>query len=782
MGARTVNHQGTPGVVWLVGRSRRHVGNARRALAPYHDVDTFAGGRDVLARLARGVRPTIMAIDGRMPRRAAAAIVASVREVWDNDAFPLLVISETEREQDIAGWLAAGVNDCLTRPFGAVELVSRVSALMRLQRLYEQLVRERIERDVQDTLRRFRTIADALPHILWMCRGDGAVEYYNSRWSSYTGGGVSLLRLGWARVLHPEDVPRFMSRWDECRRTGEDFDIEARLRRHDGAYRWHLHRARAIRYAGARAITRWIGTCTDVDDLKRAEAEAAALVGGAPLGIGLLDRDLRWRRVNEALAAMSGLPREALVGRGVEEVAPELQAVLEPLCRAVLSSGEPLVNHEIAGGTPAAPHAERHYLVNGYPVRIGDEIIGLAALILDITERKRAERRAEEASRLKDEFLATMSHELRTPLNAILGWATMMSRGLVPEGRRAHAIAVIERNARAQAQLIEDLLDISRITSGELRLETTPVAPLSIVESSLDVVQPAAEAKKIRLERALDRRALTVMADPDRLRQIVLNLLTNAVKFTREGGEIRTSLRRAGRSVEIAVEDNGQGISRDFLPYVFERFRQADASTTREHGGLGLGLAIARHLVELHGGTIEARSEGEGRGATFLVRLPLVASRLDEQGARPAEPSREPPPTVVRADLAGLRVVVVEDDVDACEMLGSALAQCRAHVELAVGAAQGLELVRRLRPDLLLADIAMPGEDGYALIRSVRALSPEDGGKTAAIAVTACAGEEDRARALGAGFDLHVAKPVDLSQLLALVGRIAVRAQMLEER
>ncbi|KYF47850.1 hypothetical protein BE08_26450 [Sorangium cellulosum] len=778
-----MNHQGTPGVVWLVGRRRRHVRQARRALAAHHDIAIFAGGRDVLARLARGIRPALMAIDDRLPCRSAAAIIASVREVWDDDAFPLLVISEAGREQHLAGWLAAGVTDCLVRPFGSIELVSRISLLMRHQRLYEQLVRERIERDVQDTLRRFRTIADALPHILWMSRGDGSIEYYSGRWSSYTGGGVSLLRLGWAHVLHPEDVPRFMSRWDECRRTGEDLDVEARLRRHDGAYRWHLHRARALRHPGARAITRWIGTCTDIDDLKRAEAEAAALVGGAPLGIGLLDRDLRWRQVNEALAAMSGLPREALLGRGVDEVAPELKASLEPLYRGVLSSGEPLVNHEIAGGARAAPDAERHYLVNGFPVRIGNEIIGLAALVLDITERKRAERRAEEASRLKDEFLATMSHELRTPLNAILGWATMMSRGLVSEGRRAHAIAVIERNARAQAQLIEDLLDISRITSGELRIETSPVEPRSIVESALDVVQPAAEAKKIRIERALEGHALTVMADADRLRQVVLNLLTNAVKFTREGGEIRTGLRGAGGAVEISVEDTGQGIPHDFLPYVFERFRQADASTTREHGGLGLGLAIARHLVELHGGAIEARSEGEGRGATFVVRLPLVASHLDEQDGPRAEPScQPPPPTVVRADLAGLKVLVVEDDMDAREMLGSALAQCRAHVELAVGAAQGLELVRRLRPDLLLADIAMPGEDGYALIRNVRALSPEDGGKIAAIAVTASASEEDRARALGAGFDLHVPKPVDLSEFLTLVGRLAGRAQSLEDR
>ncbi|WP_437751183.1 ATP-binding protein [Sorangium sp. So ce1389] len=784
MQGRTIMDQASVGNVWLVGRSSRQVKKARRVLARHHDVEIFAGAGPVLDRLTRGVRPNVMAVDDRVPRRSIASVVACVRERWDQDAFPLLIISGPGSEQDLAGWLDAGVNDCLTRPFGAVELVARVTSLLRHQRLREKLARERIAEEMQESSQRFRMIANLLPHSLWMSRQDGTIEYYNSRWSDYAGGGIEHLRVGWAAVLHPEDAPRFLSRWDECRKTGEDFDIEARVRRHDGAYRWHLHRARALRFRyPAGAIYRWIGTCTDIDDLKRAEAEAAALIGGAPIGIGLLDGELRWLQVNEALAAMSGLPREALLGRRIDEVAPELEARLGPLYRGVLSSGEPLLSQEVTDGAQAGPNAARHYLVNGCPVRIGSDIIGLATLILDITERKRAERRAEEASRLKDEFLATVSHELRTPLNAILGWAAMMSSGLFSEERRGHAIKVIERNARAQTQLIEDLLDVSRITSGKLRMEATPVEPLSVVESALDVVQPAAEAKQLRLERALERGApLTVVADPGRLQQIVWNLLSNAVKFTPEGGTVRTSLRRAGKLVEISVEDSGRGIPADFLPHVFERFRQADASATREHAGLGLGLAIVRHLVELHGGTIEARSGGGGQGATFVVRLPLAEPRPGAQGERPEGPSRKPRLTAFEEDLAGLRVLVVDDERDAREVLGSALAHCRAQVELAWGAVQGLELVRRLRPDLLLADIAMPGEDGFTLIRKIRALPPEEGGRVAAIAVTASASEEDRGRALRAGFDLHLPKPVDLPTLLTFIGRLAGRVQIEEER
>jgi signal transduction histidine kinase/CheY-like chemotaxis protein len=394
-----------------------------------------------------------------------------------------------------------------------------------------------------------------------------------------------------------------------------------------------------------------------------------------------------------------------------------------------------------------------------------------------LLERERTVRAAaERASAMKDEFLATLSHELRTPLTAILGWARMLQRPGVTEGDRDRGLSIIDRNTRAQIQLIEDLLDMSRITSGRLHLDTRPVAPATFIEAALETVRPAAEAKGIEMATRLEPGAGPVAGDPDRLQQVVWNLLANAIKFTGEGGRVEVELRRLGSAIEISVSDSGIGMAPEFLPHVFDRFRQADGSTTRAVGGLGLGLAIVKQLVELHGGSVRAESPGPERGATFTVQLPALALRTDAGGDWLDPGTAGPALEFRRLDLSGIAVLVVDDDVDARELIERALADCHAVVWAAGTAAEALELVERVRPQVLVSDIGMPGVDGYELLRRVRGLGLVRGGGVPAVALTAFARSEDRTRALRAGFLAHVPKPVDPSELIATVASVVGRA------
>jgi signal transduction histidine kinase/CheY-like chemotaxis protein len=428
---------------------------------------------------------------------------------------------------------------------------------------------------------------------------------------------------------------------------------------------------------------------------------------------------------------------------------------------------------------------------NGVPQHAADgTLTGYIGSALDITERKEAEverqnalvaeqaarAEAERVSRMKDEFMATLSHELRTPLNAILGWSHLIGSGHLGAEETRQGIETIERNARLQTQLIEDLLDMSRIISGKIRLDVQRVDLMSVIEAAVEAVRPAAEAKEIRLHKVLDSLPAPMTGDPGRLQQVLWNLLSNSVKFTPKGGRVQVLLERIDSHIEITVSDNGQGIRPEFLPHVFERFRQEDASTTRRHGGLGLGLGIAKNLVELHGGTIHAKSPGEGHGATFVVSLPLTAVQDDApfQEKRRARATREYSEMDV-PDLHGLKVLVVDDEVDARDLIERLLKDCGVEVVTADTAAQALQCLQRENPGVLLSDIGMPIEDGYALIRQVRALPAEQGGNVPAIALTAFARTEDRRRALLAGFQMHLAKPVEPAELLAVVANVAGR-------
>ena len=386
-------------------------------------------------------------------------------------------------------------------------------------------------------------------------------------------------------------------------------------------------------------------------------------------------------------------------------------------------------------------------------------------------------RQAEESGRLKEEFLATISHELRTPLNAILGWARMLRSGQLSDDNAAKALDTIERNARAQAQLIDDLLDVSRIVTGKLRMDVRPTDPNSFIDAAVEAVRPAAEAKGVRIQKIVDTGAVSVTGDPVRLQQIVWNLLSNAIKFTPRNGRVQIRLERVDSHVEIVVNDTGQGIEADFLPHVFDRFRQADQRASRQHGGMGLGLAIVRHLVELHGGSVDARSPGEGQGATFTVLLPITpVYHVDLNGERVHPAARDLLPTTEYADrLDGLRVMVVDDESDTRELLKQGLEFCGAIVTLAASATEALEELNKTKLDVLISDIGMPGEDGYDLIKQVRMLPIESGGRIPAIALTAYTRVEDRLHALRSGYHMHVPKPVELAELVAVAASLVRR-------
>ena len=388
-----------------------------------------------------------------------------------------------------------------------------------------------------------------------------------------------------------------------------------------------------------------------------------------------------------------------------------------------------------------------------------------------LEREQRARRDAEAASRLKDEFLMTLSHELRTPLTAIYGWVRMLSTNVIPPTERERALATIERNALAQARLIDDLLDVSRAISGKLRLERRPVNVAEIVRAAIDTVTPAVDAKGIRLLTTIDEAAGVIVADPDRVQQVIWNLLSNAIKFTPTDGVIDLAVSRHGSDVEIVVRDTGIGIHPEFVPYVFERFRQADVGSRRQYGGLGLGLAIVRHLVELHGGSVRAESAGEGLGATFRIVLPARAVRQDAVPAFPAVP--RPPHSPAGARLDGVRVLVVDDEADARDLFGSILRGAGAEVDLADSADRAIDILATRPPRVLVSDIEMPGRDGYELLETARARAGSSH-PFAAIAVTAYARDVDRERAIDAGFDLHLPKPVEPDDLIAAIASLAM--------
>jgi PAS domain S-box-containing protein len=511
------------------------------------------------------------------------------------------------------------------------------------------------------------------------------------------------------------------------------------------------------------------------------------LLNAAPLGMFLLDANLRFVEVNPVAVPVFGAPAGGLLGRDYGEVLralvapPEADALVETF-RRTLASGEPFGERERSVFRVDRGVTE-HYEWRVDRTTLPNGRHGLVCYFQDISDRVEARRErdhlleaeqnarqeAERANRLKDEFLATLSHELRTPLNAILGWSQILQRRKDDVPTVEQGIAAIGRSALAQTQLIEDLLDTSRIISGKLRLERRRTNAADVVAAAVESVMPSANAKHLRVTRRLDGPPAFVLADPARLQQVVWNLLTNAVKFTPDGGSVDVAVERREGRAAITVRDSGVGIPPEFLPAVFDRFRQADASHSRRYGGLGIGLTLVKQLVELHGGDVRAHSEGDGRGATFVVTLPLADERTADE---PAQPSRGP---LEDAVLEGVRVLYVDDDPNARELGERILGDRAARVRVARSAREALDLLQSDRPDVLVCDIGLPEIDGYELIRRVRQKTPEEGGRVPAVALTAFARPEDRRRALIAGYQSHVAKPVVPEDLVAVIATLAGR-------
>ena len=422
-----------------------------------------------------------------------------------------------------------------------------------------------------------------------------------------------------------------------------------------------------------------------------------------------------------------------------------------------------------------------HVSVSLSPIRAEDgTIIGVSKIARDVTEnmklvlKERAARQeAEAANRIKDEFLATLSHELRTPLNAIFGWVRMLQTGCLEPEKQQHALQVISRNCQAQLTLINDLLDMSRIVTGRVVLKARTLYVNDLIDAAVETVRPTATEKGVSIDFTYERDTPAVIGDAERLQQVVWNLLTNAVKFTEPGGRVEVRLYQAGSKVNVTVADDGIGIAPSALPHVFDRFRQEDSSTTRRHGGLGLGLAIVRHFVELHGGSVRAWSEGRGRGATFTVSLPVAAVRLPEATAETRDPW--PAPSLAASALKDVRVLVVDDDRDSCELLAEVLRRAGAQVFVAGTASEALGTLASDRPDVVVSDLGMPGEDGFALIKRIRALPDRVSAAVPVLALSAYTRRADEQFTSSAGFDAQLAKPVDPSTLVDAIARVMAR-------
>lgn len=582
-------------------------------------------------------------------------------------------------------------------------------------------------------------------------------------------------------------------------RSEELHSYEARLKARDGSIRHVLLSSNVYWENGEFVHTRCF--TRDITDQKRAEEASlhlAAIVQSSSDGIISKTLDGQILSWNEGAERIFGYRAEEVIGKSVTILIPPERMDEEPTILDKLRRGELIDHYETV--RVAKDGRSLNISLTVSPIKDSSgKVIAASKIARDITERKRAEAEltrllareqaaraeAESANRMKDEFLATVSHELRTPLTAIMGWSHMLRKGKLDDATLARAVETIDRNAKAQAQLVEDILDVSRMIMGKLRLNVGPVDVAAVINAAIDSVQLAADSKGIKLEVTLDPSARRTVGDASRLQQVVWNLVSNAIKFTPSGGRVAVRLERADPFVRIRVIDTGCGISPEFLPFVFDRFRQADGTPTRMHGGLGLGLAIAKHLVELHGGSAQADSAGDGQGATFTINLPLAMDQKQPKSHNKATSSLRLADVVERQpetlpSLDEVRVLLVDDDPDTLQILSVLLAEQRAKVQAASSVAEALEILQWYEPDVLVSDLAMPTEDGYALIDRLRALDERNGKQTPAVALTSYVRVADRTRALAAGFNLFVPKPVEPNELISAIAHLSETANPLK--
>ncbi|HEX8089905.1 MAG TPA: ATP-binding protein [Blastocatellia bacterium] len=641
----------------------------------------------------------------------------------------------------------------------------------------------------------YRLLVEAMNEGAVIMTGGGVVLYSNRAFAEMLKAPLAeIMGRDIRQFIVESDLPGYEKLLEQSQRSGRGKG-EVTLTAGDGAAVPAYFSLSAIQLNEAQSVCAVITNLTEhkrtqeliaserLERSLRAEAEASrqmivSVLESITDSFLTLDRDWRITDLNQRAASFFGKTSDELLGQKVFELFP--QAVggdIYKCYRQVMDEGIPMHFEAISNG------AGQWFEVHLYPVDGG-----VSAYFRDITDRKRAEEEreqllareqearevAEEANRVKDDFLATLSHELRTPLNAILGWTELLGANRRDSALLDRAVEVITRNAKAQAQLIEDILDVSRIIAGKFHLEMRMADLVPIIDNVIESLQPIADANGVQLRWSIDPLVEVVSCDPIRLQQVIWNLLSNAIKFTPPAGQVEIKLERVDSTAQITVTDTGEGISQEFLPYVFDRFRQSDSSYARQHSGLGLGLAIAHHVTQLHGGTIEARSAGKGLGATFTVKLPLAEvgtsliyfrqkrSEVGEQSAARSAPR-----------LDGVQVLVVEDDQDTREALRLILDSQGASAKVAATVSEGFKVLERWQPDVIVSDIGMPDEDGYVLIERLRTLPPEKGGRIPAIALTGYVGARDGERALSAGYQIYLAKPIQLDDLIESITSLA---------
>jgi PAS domain S-box-containing protein len=653
-----------------------------------------------------------------------------------------------------------------------IEDQKRVEALLR-----ESETGMRVERDFSNE------IIDTLPGVFYLFNRQGKFRLWNKNLKDISGHSDDEIALmAPLEFIVEEDRPAVERKIEEVFVSGEA-NIEARLLTINGLGVPYFFTGRRIVIDGQPHL---IGSGVDISERWRGEETAAylaAIVESSDDAIISTDLQGNIKSWNRGAERIYGYPADETIGKPITMLHPQDRWNEEPRILELIRMGDRIDHYETLRRRKDGTDIDISLTVSPILNHVGD-VIGASKTSRDITWRKRAEEEreqllarerdsrseAEEANRLKDEFLATISHELRSPLNAILGWARLLREPDMRGDQMDRALETIERNAQAQARLIEDLLDVSRIVSGKLSIQMRPVTLNSTVQSAVADLRLAAESKGIDLRLAEDEE-IKLIGDADRLQQVVWNLLSNAIKFTSEGGRVEVGLKRIGEHAELRVRDTGRGISPEFLPHVFDRFRQATRTDARSRAGLGLGLAIVRHIVEAHGGSVTAESAGVGLGSTFVCKLPLVG--VGQEVVPAIERQMTQLKVKATSSLKGIKVLVVDDDEDAREMLGAALNSYGAEVITAAGALKALDALASENIDVLVSDINMPEVDGYELIRRVRAMKPEQGGRIPAVALTAYARAEDRLRALKSGFQTHMPKPVEPAELEVVVATLA---------
>jgi PAS domain S-box-containing protein len=717
----------------------------------------------------------------------ASALVPGVEQEW-HDLYAQVIHTGESIRTEVR-------SDALDRWFDM--LVSRVgtAAMCQVAVVFSDISeRKQAEATLRESEQRFRLMADAVPQIVWITDAQGQLEFFNKQWSDYTGVPYAPMTaaMAVASFVHPDDGEPSMAAFNEALRSGGVFAVEQRIRSATGRYRWFLVRAEPYRDPQTGVIRRWFGAAVDIHDRKEAEAtllqreaQFRHLAEAMPQQVWITDAQGHTQYVNQQWITYTGLTLTQTqdIHYATQVIHPDDFAMTSERWQTALATGAPYqaefrLKHRAA---------QTYHWFLSRAIAIRDEqgqIVQWFGTSTDIEEFRRAQAEreqllqqeqiareaAENANRIKDEFLAVLSHELRSPLSPILGWVQLLRTGNLEPARQREALATIERNAKLQAQLIEDLLDISRIMQGKLTLTATAVRLVVVIAAAVETVSLAAAAKKIHITLDLDPDVAPVSGDAARLQQVVWNLLTNAIKFTDPGGQVTVALQpvagadSSGQTLaQVSISDTGKGISPSFLPHVFESFRQADGSTTRKFGGLGLGLAIVRQIVELHGGTVTAASRGEQQGATFVVQLPTLQQAipvLSESTYAQLDAARR---------LNNVQILLVEDDDDTREFEAFLLEQHGAKVTAVASGSEALRALEQGRSDVLVSDIGMADMDGYRLIEQIRSRSPAQGGTVPAIALTAYAAESDQKRALQAGFQQHLTKPLEPERLVSAI-------------